>query len=203
MIEIKKDDWWSTPIWYFDIDPTQIDFNKIKEEIYRVKKVDKGRSISNQGGWQSNSLNLTQDTEMNRLMRAIEDASAHCFTSVGARPTVNKKITDYWLNINQKNDYNRPHIHPLSTLSGIVYIECNENSGDTMFHRNPAENYYYLELTHADAEDTTNPYGYSHVYYPCIKYRVVIFPSYILHSVEGNKSDEDRISIAFNFAKNW
>ena len=203
VIEIKKDEWWPTPIWYFDIDHTQIDFEKIKNEIYRVKEIDEGRGISNYGGWQSNSLNLTQDTEMNRLMKAIEDATANCFTNVGARPTVNKKITDYWININKKGDHNTPHIHPLSTLSGVVYIECNEKSGNIVFHRNPSENYYYLELTHTEIEDKNNPYGFSYVYYPSVKYQVIIFPSYVLHSVEGNKSDEDRISIAFNFAKNW
>ena len=202
-MEIKKDHWWPTPVWFFDIDPTTIDFDKVKEEIYKVKSIDEGRSISNYGGWQSNSLNLTQDTEMNKLMRKIEEASSTCFKDVGARPTVNRKITDYWININQKGDSNNVHNHALSTLSGVVYIECEKNSGNILFHRNGAESYYYLELTHNDDKNNNNPYQFSHVYYECIKYRVLIFPSYLSHSVEGNKSDTDRISIAFNFAKNW
>jgi hypothetical protein len=203
MIEIKKDHWWPTPIWFFDLNPTTIDFEKVKDEIYRVRSVDKGRKISNYGGWQSNDLDLSQDTEMNKLMKNIEEAASYCFDDVGARPSANRKITDYWININKKGDSNIPHVHALSTFSGVVYIECEEDSGNILFHNNAAENYYYLELTHSKDKDKNNPYQFSHVFYSCIKYRVLIFPSILLHSVEPNKSDKDRISLAFNFAKNW
>ena len=202
MIEIKKDDWWPTPIWCFDIDPTQIDFDKVKDEIYRVKKVDEGRTISNYGGWQSNKLNLNQNTEMNKLMHNIEEVASHCFDDIGAGENVSRNITDYWININKKHNFNIPHNHPLSFLSGVVYIESNKDSGNILFHRNSAEDYYYLELTANKKGSENNSYGFSYIYYPCTKYKVILFPSYLSHSVEGNKSESDRISISFNFGKN-
>lgn len=202
---VNKDHWWPTPIWFFDIDPSVIDFDKVIDEVYRIKQIDQGRVISNYGGWQSNNIDHTQDTEINKLMKHIEEQSSFCFADIGARDSVNKTLTDYWININKKGDYNRIHNHALSTLSGCVYIQCNEDSGNILFHRNASEDYYYLELTHTkDNKDVdTNPYQFSYIFYKPIKYRVLVFPSILPHSVNANKSDEDRISIAFNFTKNW
>jgi uncharacterized protein (TIGR02466 family) len=201
-MEIKKNHLWPTPIWYFDIDPTQINFNKVKKEICKIKTFDKGRIASNYGGWQSNIIDIIKNTEINNLMRKIEEASELCFKDIGARTTVNKKITNYWININKKGDGNSPHIHPGCTLSGVVYVECEQDSGNITFYRDAAENYYYQELTWDQNNSVINPYQISHIYYQCIKYRVILFPSYLSHSVEANKSDKDRISIAFNFNKN-
>jgi uncharacterized protein (TIGR02466 family) len=201
MIEIKKDNWWPTPIWCFDADPTQIDFDKIKEEAYEIKAHDQGRAVSNYGGWQSNDLDLTKDNETNKLLKFIEQGVACCLDDVGAGPKVNKMITDCWVNINKKGDGNHPHIHPSSTLSGVVYIQGNDKSGNIRFHSNSPENYYYLELTNNHFDTQTNPYNFSYVFYPCEKYKVIVFPSILLHSVEPNNSDEDRISLAFNVGK--
>ena len=201
--KINKDHWWPTPIWFFDVDTSSYDFDKIKDEIYLIRGVDKGRVISNYGGWQSNSIDMKQDTEMNKLMKHIEEVSKLCFKDVGARESVNTSITDYWININKKGDYNKLHNHALSTLSGCVYIQCNKESGNILFHRNASDDYYYLELTHTKDNDNSNPYQFSHIFYEPIKARVLVFPSIIPHSVEANRSDEDRISLAFNFSKNW
>lgn len=202
---INKDHWWPTPIWYFDIDPSLFDFKKITEEAYEIRKADGGRTISNYGGWQSNSVDMEKDTEMNKMMKYIEDKVGACFNDIGARDTVNKKITDYWININKRGDYNRIHTHALSTLSGCVYLKTDKDSGNILFHRNASDDYYYLELTHHQdgSGSDTNPYQFSHIFYEPVPYRVLVFPSILPHSVDASKSDEDRISIAFNFSKNW
>ena len=41
------------------------------------------------------------------------------------------QISDYWWNINSKGDYNHPHDHRDSILSGVYYIDIpKENSSD-------------------------------------------------------------------------
>lgn len=199
---MKKENLWPTPVWYFDIDSLEVDFDKIKNEIYKIKAVDLGKQASNYLGWQSNDLYVDKntDTETNKLMLLIENQASNCFDDIRAKSSLSRKISNYWLNVNKKNDLNYPHSHPESSLSGCVYIECGENSGNIRFYRNAAETFCYSEILGFENKDS-NPYGFEYVYFKPIKYRVLVFPAFLMHMVEPNKADEDRISIAFNFYK--
>ena len=47
-----------------------------------------------------------------------------------------------------------------------------------------------------DFKDRNNIYPA--YFFPPIEGRVLVFPSYLSHQVQENKSDEDRISVSFN-----
>jgi uncharacterized protein (TIGR02466 family) len=190
---MTKDHWWMTPIWVLHIDPTQIDFNKIIKEVYKLQKKDKGRIVSNYGGWQSNVLDLKADTEINKLLKEIERQAQVCFEELDIKPLYTKKIDTAWININKKSDSNAPHLHPNSILSGCVYIQSDDKAGNIKIHRNAMEAYYYSTYINSD-----NQYSYEHVYYKPIEHTAIVFPSYLMHSVEPSNSEQDRISIAYN-----
>ena len=110
---------------------------------------------------------------------------------------------DPWLNINQKGNFNPPHIHPGNDYSGCYYISFPEDSGFIHFldprpqHRfsspnprseNERENWYFSK----------NKYDSSFFTYPIKEGKVAIFPSWLMHYVDPNKNDNLRISIAFN-----
>ena len=99
----------------------------------------------------------------------------------------------YWVNFNLPGSYNRKHHHSdiAFLLSGVVYLKVPENSGRISFHdpRGAA----------VEAIADSKYYGYEpEVFIDPEPGMVIYFPSWLEHEVEKNKSDEDRVSIAFN-----
>jgi hypothetical protein len=84
------------------------------------------------------------------------------------------KIRDMWGIIMNKGEYIKPHSHLPSFLSFILYIKCSQNSSKVIFETMPK---FKVK--------------------PKVG-RLLIFPSYIKHSVEKSKSNSERISIAGN-----
>jgi len=109
----------------------------------------------------------------------------------------NLNIVNYWININGKGAYNRIHNHPQANFSGVYFVQCPKNCGHIVFN-NPHTFTAFDEMS-SYKEDFTNQ-GYQHKAIS-IEPRVgllLMFPAYLMHGVAENKSDEDRISIAFN-----
>lgn len=197
-IKIYKEDWWATPIWFFDIEDESIDFNNIQKECYKEKEDDQlGRSISNINGWQSKFVVFNKYKEISKVLKIIA-SNAHAFIKdMGVDEKYKFNIYDYWININNKGSYNLAHTHPQSLFSCIFYIKAPKNSGGVLFWQNQI-----LQMGIGGYTKHNNAYNFESVKYEAIEKRVIVFPSYVLHSVEENKSNEDRISIAFNFSIN-
>ena len=197
-IQVYKEDWWATPIWFFDLND-DLNFNKIEKECYKEKTINEvGRSISNKNGWQSNFVSFDKYEEISKILKII-DLNSHIFVKeFGVRENYKFSIVEYWININNKGSYNLAHIHPQSLFSCIIYIKVPKNSGGILFWQNQIS-----QLGMGGYSKHNNSYNFESIKYEAIEKRVIIFPSYVSHSVEENKSDEDRISIAFNFASKW
>ena len=113
-----------------------------------------------------------------------------------------KKVKDFkicihssWVNQNFVSDYNMPHNHTgtLIQFSGIWYIKASRNSGDLLFLNRP------------ENSDPTNLFKYIDDPLSWVNYRItpednklILFPSTLVHLVEPCRSDQDRISVAFN-----
>ena len=100
-----------------------------------------------------------------------------------------------WINVNPKGGSNLIHSHPNSHWSGVLYIQqpndVTGNSGMIEFINPNQEGRDLAGLLPKNGFD------------PIMRIRpkagqMVIFPSYLLHSVYPNDSDQDRITIAFN-----
>jgi uncharacterized protein (TIGR02466 family) len=104
-------------------------------------------------------------------------------------------ITTSWVTLHRKDHYAQLHNHPNSLYSGVVYLQTDQNSGSITFHERlptlfPSE----IELD-IDEYNILNARTWS------IQPKtgdLIIFPSYLKHSVEVNKSEQDRFVIAFN-----
>jgi len=99
-----------------------------------------------------------------------------------------------WLNINQEEDFNDLHSHaPFigNAFSGVFYIQVPQKSGRIRFFDPRGV------ITSAIDQDY---YNNSHRYFYVDPYEnlLLIFPSWLEHSVEPSKSKLDRISVAFN-----
>ena len=170
-----------TPIWSFHIG------DSLKNEIetcYRIEKETPSEIKSNVGGYQSGNVCLR--THFLSLTKKLSPSLEKIAEDVG----MSFDVSNAWININRKNNFNKLHLHPHCAFSVIVYLKTNDNSGKITFY-NPAAVDSFL------IDDTLNHFYGTYSFIPKVG-DVLVFPAYLKHFVEPNLSDEDRISIAFN-----
>jgi len=181
------DKFFSVPIWNEHL---WFDYDSVVKKCYEIKSKSAGRNLTNIGGWQSNDIDLSKFTECYSL---IEDSLRSVCEDI--HPDMFLKIDNAWININKGLNYNSPHEHPLSAISGVLYLKCNKNSGNIKFESSSLMRHYPL-----------NSYG-SKLFQTYIEYQpkvgdLILFPSWLTHSVLPSLDNEDRISIAFNTSQN-
>ena len=157
------------------------------ERCYELKRIVPERYFTNRGGYQSEDIDLI--TVFPELFNGIKPHLDEVMSEIGPKLF----LDNAWLNINKYGDYNEVHVHPYSVLSMVFYIKTNENTGNINFY-NPAE---------VDAFGITGSYDGAYSIFSIIPNvgDLIIFPSYLRHFVEPNKSEEERISISANFKR--
>mgnify|MGYP001498385313 CR=1 FL=1 len=103
------------------------DNKKIEKYCYDLKEKDKGRVISNEGGWQSNSLD-GYIPDLNELLIEILGRTNSFAKDIGLKTPM--KLINGWVNINRYKDYNVEHSHPGCTMSGVFYVSTPKDCGD-------------------------------------------------------------------------
>jgi uncharacterized protein (TIGR02466 family) len=191
---LKKQDLWATPVWSIEI--PSIDPRIISQEVYERQTEDPGgNNASRSGGYNSSIIkSALAKPETKKLITLIEKLSVDVFAEFGFSHL--PKITGFWVNIFETNDYTEAHCHPGSTMSAVYWSKVPENSGDLLLH-NRVEN-DFIQMTWGGWQD--NKYNMTRVKFPAQAGTLVIFPSWLTHSVERNLSGEDRISLGFNLS---
>lgn len=182
----------STPIWSEILNH---DTKKIESYIRSIQIEDSGRVVSNEGGWQSNDFyeDDIKDTPIMPVVNNIKKLLRLCFQTLEV-PHV-PKIDNFWMNINPPGSYNKPHIHGNNCfLSICYYVNAPENCGDLYFDRGPQQEYIISNFVPRG----TNTFNSSRWAYKPESNKIIIFPSWLSHHVGINRSEQDRISIAFN-----
>jgi len=185
-----------TPIHCFDIEGFENIKNKLIDYAYDFKKREPiGESISNQGGWQSPDFMVTNKDDL------LHEFIIDCLNNFsGIKETVKYSILS-WININHPGSYNTKHVHPSCNMSGVVWIKSPKNCGRIEFENPTIFQDYDLINAYVDEFKDRSNYHHSFAYKP-IEGRFLVFPSHLVHRVEENKSNEDRISVSFNI-KLW
>ncbi len=97
-------------------------------------------------------------------------------------------LSNSWVQIYKKNQKHMKHTHINSAYSGIIYVDGNINSGQTIFYH-PLRDRIVSEY---DAK-------FVEIYKPEFKLnKLILFPSYIVHEVLKEKEDSNRTIISFN-----
>ena len=166
---------------------------ELKKWAYDRKKNDVGRRISNYGGFQSSDILQGQNDQVDKLIGHLDKEITDISRQVALPPLAIKNI---WLNINPPGSYNELHNHQDSVLSGVYYIDANEQQGNIQFERSDNAEYHlpeYMEkITYFNATRAT---------YAAKSGALYIFPSWLKHHVQGNQSNTDRISLSFNYGE--
>lgn len=183
-----------TPIWSKIVN---IEIEDIKNYILEEKEKSSGRSLSNMGGWQSNDYDMQslKNTPLKDFNLILLKTLHLCFDDYGS--TLKPSIGNMWFNVNPPGAYNTTHIHTNAFLSGVFYIDCDENSGDIIFERNSAEQY----VLGTQIPKSVSKLSSAHWKYEPVPKKLIIFPAWLPHYVMPNKSNNDRISISFNIVQ--
>jgi uncharacterized protein (TIGR02466 family) len=160
--------------------------------IYDYKFKNIGIERSNRKGWQSDS-NLHLNESFSRFKTYIELNIFELIKIYNCK----FKLNAMWVNINSPGSYNVCHDHPGSILSGVIWIKSPNNCGKLAFQSNISFMEYEL-LKHIDDDIAKKFNYYDEFQFIPVEGTLIIFPSHLLHDVEPNESDEDRISISFN-----
>ena len=104
-----------------------------------------------------------------------------------------KGIDNSWTNIQNVGSVLAEHTHPLSTLSGAIYIHADANSSSINFiNPNPFVNFtnYY---------ETRTEFSFYYYYLKPSIGQLIIFPSWLKHGSNGAKNNtKGRTVISFN-----
>ena len=174
-----------------------IDNESLTSYCYKIKESTQSRIMSNEGGWQSDELNL-QDLELLPLIESLKNVIKPYINQCGFKTNLEYKLDNMWININGFKDFNKPHTHPKCLFSGVYYVKTPKNCGDIVLN-NPANNLTY-DWSHNYKNELTTINSFSWTL-PSEKGKMFIFPSWVYHYVMPNLNEkEDRISIAFNIA---
>ena len=203
-VQIKSGFLFPTQFWTAELHE---DIEQLQNEAYLIKKNDKdGVRKSNSGfqGYHSKDIRDFNDLpRTNQLLNQIINAvnTIHQISRQGEMD-----LTNFWINISGKGSSNTPHTHPGLTYSGVFFIKVPKEmkGGRFLFYRNFNEADFNSTEYMGLFKEGYQLKGYD---YPINtispkENMLIVFPSWVPHAVEINLSDEDRISLSFNFKLN-
>ena len=184
------------PIFQYKIKNYQEINQELLNYILELQKKNKiGNTHSNRGGWHSPNFDLVNEGPPINFINKFKDFLKHIISSdMGWEYIPNKqRIVAMWAIINKKNSFNVMHNHQNCYLSASYYVRKPENSGDiTFFDPKEAKTYRFPKIekyTEYSTETVTIEPGEGDL---------LIFPSYLYHSVGENLSDDNRVVVSFN-----
>jgi uncharacterized protein (TIGR02466 family) len=97
-------------------------------------------------------------------------------------------IETSWLTLNKKGHYSHLHHHADADISGVYYVKTNGNDGELIFENpNRLITTSYLLNTWQES-----------MHYVPQEGKLILFPGWLIHRVNKNETDNERISFSFN-----
>ena len=176
-----------TPIYISSIDrelnQKELSFiNKTKLDVFK-----------NEGNTSSNDNYILNNKAFKNLKELLDLKVEDYFNKVIAPSnTITPYITQSWLNYTETNQYHHKHQHPNSLVSGVFYINCNEQFDKIIFYKKDIYQTIKPEIKEWNLWNSES-------WWFSVKTRdLIMFPSSLTHMVETKKGTNTRISLAFN-----
>ena len=142
-------------------------------------------------GWQS-SPNLHELEPLREFVSVVDDAGRLVlnFLRSGCDEI---RVTGCWANVLTPGAAHRAHSHPNNYLSGVYYLSTRPGADTIAFH-DPRRQTYVMRapVTELTAQNTDQ------VVVEVSDGTLLVFPSWLEHSVDANRSEAERISLSFN-----
>jgi len=181
-----------TPIYIADIKHPTLN-QELEKDITAWANKDKGITRTNVKSWHSptNMANLPEYKKLVSMLYA-------CQKTIYEQEHLESEpfLGNMWANINPPGGMNRAHQHPNSLWSGVYYIKAPKNCGYLKID-DPRSSAAMVRPTQKKGTLPVRLYRETH--YEPIAGRCIMFPSWLMHCVDPNQSNDIRISVSFNF----
>ncbi|MBI1778342.1 MAG: hypothetical protein HYR63_23635 [Proteobacteria bacterium] len=174
------------PLGVFDYPDAEAARDKVAAWLNAAER----RYIQNEGNLTLEGFALHREPCMAELTRFFESAVRVFLDAIG-HDVPDFAITQCWLNINRPGERHHRHHHPNNFVSGVYYLDAIPQSGSIAIHR-PG----LAELQPGRLKAT--PFTFDLWNEEARTGKLVLFPSRLEHSVEPNRSGQNRLSISFN-----
>ena len=184
----------STPVWASQIKNYKDTNEGIYKYIKNLQNIDQEGIIkSNVKGWHSKDFNMKDDNVVD-FIKLISPNINQVINDMNWDINIQRaEITSMWAIVNVGGASNARHHHGNSDISAAYYVRAPKNCGEIVFYDpRPAPVYFHPLSTKPNSlnamQNAVNP----------VEGGLVLFPSYLDHSVNPNLSNEERIVISFN-----
>jgi oxalate decarboxylase/phosphoglucose isomerase-like protein (cupin superfamily) len=169
--------WWQTPVWEIDAfcDP---EFNQILlDECYQA-----GQSIQRDQNPKNSMWDYAGPTLIELKDKIVQTVTQQVNASIQeARDLkLNYDCPMAWINVKEPGESIELHAHPDATMAVTYYLQAKDNSGDLVLVDTSNYENGRINLKHIKP----------------VQGKLVFFPSYVLHYIEPNQSNDLRISLS-------
>ena len=107
----------------------------------------------------------------------------------------NYRFTQSWVSEKKLDDEHKVHTHPNSLISGVLFYQQSTLAPPILFHKYDSMDSFYIL---PKFKDELNPFSSKTYQVPYKPNLLLLFPSYLNHSVPKNTHATPRKSLAFN-----
>jgi uncharacterized protein (TIGR02466 family) len=184
----------ATPIFWYVLKEVGALNAELRDLILEQERAAPSMLKSNQGGWQSPTDFFHWEgqavaTLARYARRAVEVASSRV---VPQNVRIEIHLSS-WAAVNRKGHYNTTHVHPMATWSGVYYVDPGDEPPDTpgavIEFENPsvASVMTFFPGLLPSARIVRPEAG-----------MMILFPSYLQHSVRMYQGERPRVCVPFN-----
>ena len=184
------------PILIVDTDFDNEEQSLAHKEMIETYKICKSKGwFKHRNGWNGRQKlsdptfmgSIIEQVSCTNFVRHLEKCiNAYAFV-VGARYD-QIIINESWLTSSSKGEYSHAHSHGTSHISIAYYIKTTGNDGNFFIQNNNRElesNPFFTQLT-------------QNLQIQPVEGKMILFPSSLLHGVEPNTTDDERVSLSLN-----
>lgn len=195
--QTKYEKLFSTPLFRFRVTDAESLNKELMHQEQRLRSQSEGVEKSNRGGWHSAGNLFEQETPcIQTLKEASQAAVLQATGQINNKvdPKIYKMKMFAWMNSNPPGGFNAPHTHPGAHWSGVYYVSQPKvetgSSGKIEFlnPRTDLPNWRIFKASAFSAKKSIRPQPGD----------LILFPSYLVHWVYPNETEEERVTVAFN-----
>jgi len=181
---------WSVPIWSSFI-------KQDSDWLDTAKNLEYERMYSKNGHITINKNILELSEFLSLKIKIVDEFKKYVYDFLCVKEDISFKFINSWIVKHEKGDSAQAHLHANSMFSGCYYLLHKPKMGNINFLKENAINNIGFPNVMLDYEklNAINCESYT---LDCKQDLITFFPSHIKHSVDENKLNIDRYSIAFN-----
>ncbi len=180
-----------TPIWVRQLEPERAEGIN-RQAIDLIERLRQETPGINPGDRWQTATNLETKPELQDLISIVNEGAQEALSALRVEHN-GFLVTGCWANIKPAGAGHVPHNHPNNYLSGVYYVRLPSRGGRILFH-DPRDQPYLI----SPSTTGKNEYNSRIAHLPIREGGLILFPAWLVHSVENNPEDMDRISISFN-----